>query len=149
MWARIRAVLTVLVVLAIPVQGFAVATMLSCGPGHERMAGGAVGGHAHDAAAHDAAIAPHGHDRHDGVAAHVPAAYGSGDVAAPARAPFTPPADSKCSACAACCVASAIPAAPLVVAIDRAASEEIACGRQPCVEFVVDRPEHPPRALLA
>ncbi|HLS54504.1 MAG TPA: hypothetical protein VK052_00425 [Zeimonas sp.] len=136
--------MTMLVVLAIPVQGFAAATMLSCGPGHERMAGDAVGGHAHDTA-----TAPHGHAHHVGVATHGPAAYGSVDVATPDRVPFTPPADVKCSACATCCTASAIPAAPLAVAVDRAASEAIPSRHQPSVDFVVERLEHPPRNLLA
>lgn len=144
MWARIRAVLTVLVVLAIPVQGFAAATMLPCGPVHERMAGGAVGVHAHAAA-----TVAHGHDHHVGVMAHGPAAHGSLDVATPDRAPFAPLADVKCSACATCCTVSAIPAAPLIVAFDRAASEAIPSRHQPSVDFVVERLEPPPRNRLA
>ncbi len=143
MWARIRAVLTVLVVLAIPVQGFAAATMMSCGPGHERMAGGVVGGHVHDAA-----TAPDGHVHDDGVAARVPAPA-SVDVAALERARLAPLPDFSCSACAACCVASAIPAAPLIVAIERAAAEPIPLRPEPSVDFVVERLEHPPRNLLA
>lgn len=160
MWTRIRAALALLVVLAIPVQGFAAATLSSCGPRHEGTAGGAA------AHVHDAAAGSHVHARGERHAAQAAATSDSFDAAASGRASAdagqavdAPDADGSarlgslanhtCSACAACCIGSALPAAPLVVAVARTASEAIPSRHEPSVDFVVERLEHPPRSFLA
>lgn len=148
MRATIRTVLTWLVALAIPVQAFAAATMLSCGPGHERMAGAM---HVdHDDAAPGGA---HGHIAVAPGGAHVAiAAPGDADVVTAASGDANHPAALgafKCSACAACCMASALPATPLVVAAVRTGSDAIPERHQPTADLVVERLEHPPRDLPA
>jgi hypothetical protein len=147
----LRTVLALLLAVALPLQGWAAATMLHCGPAHDRPAVGqfaadahAAHGHAgkahagHDHAGHDHAGHDHvghdhaGHDRvgHDHVGqAHAAQGLGhhghaSGDegggaalgalghpVADAAAAGLDAP-QGKCSACANCCSALAIPTTP-------------------------------------
>jgi hypothetical protein len=150
----VRIVLAWLVALALPVQGFAAAAMLSCGPGHERMAGAVEAGHVH--ASHGA----HGIAEPETTAR----ATAPGATAADATAPgaTTPDASApdasallaaagafKCSACAACSVATALPASPVIVAAQRPAAEAIPERLQPSGDFVVERLEHPPRGFFA
>ncbi len=144
-----RIVLAWLVVVALPVQGFAAAAMLSCGPGHGRMAGAVEAGHAH--VSHGA----HGTVEPEAIArAMAPGAMAS-EAAAPdasnpdASAHLAVAGAFKCSACAACCVATALPASPVVVAALRPAAEAIPERLQPSGDFVFERLEHPPRGLLA
>jgi len=144
-----RIVLAWLVVVALPVQGFAAAAMLSCGPGHGRMAGAVEAGHAH--VSHGA----HGTVEPEAIAR----AMVGRDVAIEAAAPDASNPDAsahlavagafKCSACAACCVATALPASPVVVAALRPAAEAIPERLQPSGDFVVERLEHPPRGFFA
>ena len=154
MKALARIVLAWLVVVALPAQGFAAAAMLSCGPGHERMAGAVEAGHAH--ASHGA---PGTADPQAMVHAEPPGATASDATASDATAPDAskPGASAalaaagafKCSACAACCVATALPASPVIVAALRTAAEAIPERLQPSGDFVVERLEHPPRAFFA
>lgn len=135
--------------VALPAQGFAAAAMLSCGPGHERMAGAVEAGHAH--ASHGAPGTAHPQAM---VHAEPPGATAS-DATAPdasrpgASAALAAAGAFKCSACAACCVATALPASPVIVAALRAAAEAIPERLQPSGDFVVERLEHPPRAFFA
>ncbi|MCO5108813.1 MAG: hypothetical protein M9907_17270 [Burkholderiaceae bacterium] len=128
-----RIVLAWLVLAALPVQGFAAAAMLSCGPGHEEMAGAVEVRHAH--ASHGA----HGTAEPEAM----------GHATAPAATPLAAAGAFKCSACAACCVATALPASPLIVAAQRPTAEAIPERRQPSGDFVVERLEHPPRGFFA
>ena len=140
----VRVLLVWLMVLALPVQGFAAAAMQHCAPMQQRQAvAGAVNEHAHhesiavevpgSAADADA----HGHDH-----AHQPAA---GDIAA--GDPTT--ADHQCSVCAACCLALALPASAVKlpsVLID-APFSRTASPALP--SFVPPGLERPPRTHLA
>ena len=112
----LRTVLTWLLVLALPAQGYAAQTMLFCGPGHH---GAAVSGAVHDTAAH-------GHGEHGGAhtgsvhshgSVHMHAQADTGDAdtgsdalgaAADKAAKAEPSGAGTCSACAACCSAAAI-----------------------------------------
>jgi hypothetical protein len=144
-----RIVLAWLVVVALPVQGFAAAAMLSCGPGHGRMAGAVEAGHAH--VSHGA----HGTVEPEAIGHAMP----PGAMASEAKAPEASSPDAsahlaaagafKCSACAACCVATALPASPVIVAALRPAAEAIPERLQPRGHFVVERLEHPPRGFFA
>lgn len=142
------------VAVALPVQGFAAAAMLSCGPGHGRTAGAVevapahVSHGAHPTAGPEAMARATAHD-----------ATSSEATSSEATAPDTSNPDVsahlaaagafKCSACAACCVTTALPASPVVVTALRQAAEAIPERLQPSGDFVVERLEHPPRGVFA
>jgi hypothetical protein len=91
-----RLLLAWIMMFAIPVQGFAAASMLYCGQG---------AGHAHQASTADHAHGSHGHGHgeHD-LAAGPGAAADSADGAAASAADLM----HKCGVCASCCNAVAI-----------------------------------------
>ena len=109
MWSTIRAMLVWLIVLAMPVQGFAAAGMLHCAVGHGAAAGVAAStaGYSGDRSAHPEAgagahaqhlgAAPIGH-MHD-AATHTSGIQADGPVSSA----------HGCSACAACCAVLALP----------------------------------------
>lgn len=140
----VRLVLVWLMVLAIPVQGFAAAAMQHCGPTHEQMRGvsstaSAGDGHAHVHAGQTDAGSSHSASPEP--AAAQPSSALPDDIAADAGV--------TCSACAGCCVALGIPAATVrlpaapigVAAVDRSPTQ-----RESFVPAGLDRP---PRAVLA
>ena len=94
-----------LLLLALPLQGIAAATMLHCGPGHHGMQA-ADAPMAHHDSAEDS-------DHHHGEAGHVEAAMhaGNGGDHAPSAADIAKLSKFKCSACASCCLGLALPAA--------------------------------------
>lgn len=104
MTRALRSVLTWLLLVAVPLQGYAAAGMLFCG---------AVGEHAPAAAGvehHlDHAAAPL-----DGTHPHEATAGASDDGATPDLHGVV---HGKCSACASCCSAAALPAAPMASAV--------------------------------
>jgi hypothetical protein len=136
-WLRLLIVWCI--ALALPVQGFASVTMAHCGPSHEGMHA-AQGASHHDHSAHQASAAHH----HDAPAANAAAGPAKAQPAA-----FSDLAKYKCSACASCCAACALPSAmlripqplstPTVFAEDVVAVEAYAC----------DGPDRPPRLFLA
>lgn len=175
----VRACLVWILVLALPVQGWAASAMLSCGPGHGRMGpagmvevfaswadlagdvgdGRVVAGHwaQHDAAPHDAATPPRG----AGAAADLgtdagtdTAAVTSTDTATDtetgdADSLVAPHGPGGCSACAACCSALALPSS---FSLPSAAGPVQAFRAAPSVPVASHQPDaldRPPRALLA
>ena len=94
----IRTFLSCLIMLAIPLHGFAAASMIFCGPHHAALAQRA------DSAHHD-----HGEDH----AHHHPHAAPATDADETGLAGFVKFFSVKCSACAACCSLSAMPATPM------------------------------------
>ena len=143
-----------LLLAALPVQGWAVATMVNCGPTHHRMAPAAP-----DAAEH--AHHGHSHDAHDG-SGHDPRAHTShhhGDAAEGQAQPDdadthtdTAPLSLgkfKCSACATCCLGMALPST--AVTFDAAVSSDTVEPHlpQPHVVFLTAGLERPPRSHLA
>ncbi|MCL4698178.1 MAG: hypothetical protein KJ023_14165 [Burkholderiaceae bacterium] len=115
----VRAFVVWVMVIAMPAQGLAASSMLSCGPGHEHMARAfalamSAGGAGHDtaAAAHDkhAHAAPQGSAAgHEDRAAPHAAAAGAGNDVGDNAGPFAPQGGSGCSACADCCSVLALP----------------------------------------
>lgn len=104
----LRWVVVWMLALAIPVQGIAAATMQFCAPSTAgpwpASAAAPAGTHAHhgrDAAA----MAAHQHGHEAGAHPDAPAPPHDGS-----------PSTVKCSACAACCMATALPARALTVA---------------------------------
>lgn len=140
---RFRIVLTWLLLLALPLQGFAAATMVNCGPNHHVMMAAAMADTADSAASeHDGAGGQHHHEM--GAAAdHHEAA--SNDADAPSVHHLDKLMKFKCSACAACCMGAAMPTAavgfePLPPVIAPAIYVPTSH-----VGFVSDGPDKPPR----
>jgi predicted metal-binding membrane protein len=125
-----------LLLLALPVQGFAAAQMAQCGPGHGPMRHASTGGHEHE---------PHAQvqDQHE---YHVHAAAHADEAPSDAS---TPPAKHHCSACAACCVGMALPSsAPVVIAPADAVRHGVATAVADPI-FLTSGLERPPRSPLA
>jgi hypothetical protein len=127
----LKSLIVWLLLLAVPFQGFAAATMLSCAPVHAMQAAG----HAQ----HDQ------HAMHDQHAQHAQHDQHANDAKAQADH-----AGGKCDACAACCIGAAI--APSAAAAMPLESRRFAAIALP-IAFVaaVDLalPERPPQAALA
>jgi hypothetical protein len=128
----VKAILKVLIVwitlLALPLEGFAAATMCLCAPS-------AVGHHDHDhGSVHEHAehSGPRAHAAHAAPADHHPAA---GDHCA------------KCAACAACgaCMAMA-PACMTVLPVRASVSVTVPFDQQALSSVDLALPERPPRA---
>lgn len=129
---RLRSFLLWLVVLAVPLQGLAAATMLNCTATHGAEAA---------AAGHD------DHDDHDHDHDHAAMAAVHDDPAADAGAVHA--ADHKCSACAACHASIGLPVAlPELPAIDAVQAHPVprASGGEP---FLTGGLERPPRSTHA
>jgi hypothetical protein len=106
MFRLLKTLLLALLMLVLPLQGFAAAVGLSCGSGHQQHGLLAIAGaHAHSHKGHEH------HAVHDvGSQAGDANDHQSGD-SADAQA-FA----SSCSACAACCVGAVIPPSALILA---------------------------------
>ena len=135
-----------LLLLALPLQGFAAATMINCGPNHHRMlAASAVAAtelHDHAMGGHHQHTASAAGDVHANAANH--AEYG-----APSAQHLDKLTKFKCSACAACCMGAALPTAALAIASFPAAMTTAVFVSTPHVDFLSDGPDRPPRLLLA
>ena len=135
-WLRLA--LTCLIAAALPLQGVAAATLLHCGQNEPAAADSQARAHAHSAAMSAGPAAHHGH--HHATAA----AEDSRDTGTPATA-----AKAKCSVCASCCIATALPTA--IHAFDPSVPvgsfEPIEGVAAPA--FLTGGPERPPRRTLA
>ena len=142
----VKTLLIWLLVLVVPAQGAAAATMAFCGPDHH-------GDGAARAAVH-ATVSAHAHhaDVLPGPAVHAPNAGMSADMAvaddAPAAAEASHGANQKCSACVSCCSLGAmLSPVPVVPAADPAPT--VFTARVPTVDaFATDGPDRPPRHVL-
>lgn len=142
----VRTLLVWCLVLALPIQGAAAATMVRCGSHHSAHAGVAVAA-AVETMADAGADAHAGHHGH----AHQMPSAAAADVTDPDRASGANLATAdphKCSACAACCSVAAIGRMVLAVpAPDLTATVLIAVV--PAVEkFSADGPDRPPRTIV-
>ena len=128
---RILRALTIwIIALALPLQGYAAAAMIACGPMHSQMA----------SASNQSAS----HDHHDAVGhAH----HGKGHADEPSG--FAKFLKFKCSACASCCTASAAPS-PVVpfLGVMQAHAESIPFFGSSEDTIVPDGLERPPRTSL-
>jgi hypothetical protein len=159
MWSRIRNVMMWLLIAALPVQSWAAATMVNCGPSHHRMAPQAAsGGHSsseHHSHAHDAQVAGHDHavDHHDmeadGHHADEDQLQASDEPQADTDQQSLSLGKFKCSACAICCLGMALPSS--VLSFDASVSSETVQPGMPHghVVFLTAGPERPPRTILA
>jgi hypothetical protein len=145
-----------LAILSMPAQGMALSLMQFCSPSHDRMMRGLqsegpvqLQGHARGPAGVAAGMfhGQHGHTDHSGhaIAAQAAAVADTGDAPGlmPHHGQFT------CSACAACCVALALPTS---FEIPTASGLLYSLGLAPMPPIVSHRPdglERPPRIVLA
>ncbi len=158
----VRSLLLWLLVLAVPAQGLAAATMVFCGPDHH------AGGGQPALALHDT-HAEHQHPGHDDQnAPHHPAdeqaeaqaeaqevddaqAGAQAQAAAPSAAQtrFVHADKHKCSACASCCSAAAILSRAPVLPAPEVTATEFAAVVPTVDPFATDGPDRPPRSRLA
>jgi len=132
-----------LLIAAVPVQGFAAALMVNCGPQHHGAAQPSVratevqGQHQHAHAARDA------HHAHE----HAWAAD-TAQAHAPQDADAEPAAKATCSACAACCIGIALTSSTALPPVIAPSSPPRLEATDPAVDIVASGPERPPRLLL-
>jgi hypothetical protein len=121
-----RFVLTMLLALLLPLQGFAAASMMACAqPQHPAMTGDVPSAaHPSDAFVHDDHCAP-----------------ASGDSAASTA--------HSCSACAACCVAGALTSSAPPPFPDGYLCERPPGVRAPSLAFITEGTDRPPRLIRA
>lgn len=142
----VRTLLIWLLVLAVPAQGAAAATMAYCSPNHDD------GGNA--AAAQVEALGEHEHHRfgaqhdHPGAGAQPSdSATTEADASVPTK--FVQSDSRKCTACASCCSAAAILNTVLDVPVP-ASAPTVFVAVVPTIDvFIADGPERPPRAFFA
>jgi hypothetical protein len=119
-----RSLVACIIAFALPLQGYAAAAMIACGPIHGT-----------PAAVADASASPH---------------HGDCDRHAPTPAKPAKPAQGECSACASCCTAPAATSPHLEFSVLPAAHAAAIPFRPLTPETVVpDGLERPPRASLA
>ena len=135
-----------LLLLALPLQGFAAATMLNCGPNHHRLweASAVTQVDSSDPAAH-------GHHHHSTDVADT-GGLGAADDQADGNSSqhdLSKLSKFKCSACAACCMGIALPASPLAFLSFPPASAPTPNVSAPQFDFVSNGLDRPPRLFLA
>ena len=118
----LRITLMWLLALAVPVQGFAAASMIGCGTGHHGVT--AQADHRHHAS---------GAGHSDVHKSHAGAKFSK----------------ASCSACASCCTSAAPPSTPVIFEATDAPDAFLALAPQPVASFVSGGPERPPRSVLA
>jgi hypothetical protein len=140
----IRLVFAFLLVAAIPLQGIAAVTMTLCGSGQSA-------DHADSPAPSHGAMAAHQHADHGMHHQHASAALADDDQTA-LRSPQVGPdkqSQSKCSVCASCCSAAAVPS-PAVVFNSVVMAEFFApAASTGAPAFLTAGLERPPRPFLA
>lgn len=130
-----------ILIAAVPVQGFAAALMVNCGPRHHGPAGPSAqvadlqGHHAH---ASNSSGHTHKHNLTVGV-----------DLADPQQASaLDPSAPVSCSACAACCIGIGLASAVTLPPGTSPSSPPRFEAADPAVDIVASGPERPPRLFL-
>ncbi|MBY0365787.1 MAG: hypothetical protein K2X12_06055 [Burkholderiaceae bacterium] len=151
-----------LLALALPMQGWASASMLCCGPDHHHVSIGAAsvvqstaapsgslpdslspaGGEGHEARGHHHAGHDHPADDH---AANGGSSSQPNDEHGGGHHDLSKPGKTKCSVCASCCTIAALPSRTLI--IDEAVPIQgvMAWTSQAPIAFLTSGPERPPR----
>lgn len=139
-----------LLVLALPVQGFAASTMLFCGAGHQGMVAAAAGGHDHASHMHSGRaqnVAEMAESPADEPAAGT--ASSSKDSVLEAVSTGHGKVVGKCSACASCCSVACLPAALIAFTAPAPSRALPVVELTTHVGFFTDGPDRPPRLPLA
>lgn len=144
----IRTLLVWLLVLAVPAQGAAAATMAFCGPNH----------HGGSAATTAQQPGPAEHSNHDGDGQSTPGHHEMAALADEADSALASPATAsqgshvvkqKCSACASCCSLGAMLSPPLAVPAPAVTPTEFSAVVPTVSAFAADGPDRPPRIVHA
>ena len=133
-----RIVLTCLLGIALPVQGFAAYSMAACGPAHH----GAALSQVQEAHHHGASASGHESDH----------AQGGGSSADPSQHKHSHEGKAKtdkCSACASCCSATALPSFPVVLTSPVLKDRFAPLAPGSVAAFLSEGLERPPRLVLA
>lgn len=147
MRAKLRFVLTWLLLFALPLHGWAAAAMINCGPSHHRMA--------HTAAVDGTTFGTidRSTDMGHGAGHHATAVQGSHDHAdeptGHGHNELVKVGASKCSACSACCSAFALPTTIVSLASVPSASFVPPVLPDAVVFFLTTGPERPPKPSAA
>lgn len=138
-----------LCIAALPVQGWAAAAMLNCGPSHHRIASAAASG-VHAFHRHGDELAGSLSHTHDGGGErHEEARKASTAEPVLSRADLESLSKFKCSACAACCSPAAMPTTALILDVSAPVSFIAPMRAHSDVMFLTCGTERPPRSLLA
>jgi len=138
MGKRFARALAWLLIVALPMQGYAAATMVNCSGTHHEVAVD----HGHDANAnHHQGHADHSSHPHEVASAGDNVDAQMGDLANLAST-------LTCSACAACCVGIALPIALAAQTFAAPASEPYFQRISPTVDVLLKGPDKPPRFIL-
>ena len=146
----IRTLLIWLLVLAVPAQGAAAATMAFCGPNHHGGAAATHAGQMQMARAEHVQPQSHAqgaHGNHDEATAVPDDSADAGKFAAPATGVHAE--KQKCSACASCCSFGAILNSVLTVPAPDLTPTVFSVVVPTVDAFAVDGPDRPPRIVLA
>lgn len=141
-----------LLLAALPVQSWAVATMVNCGPSHHRMTlqgdAPAEARHGHSHEGHDQASHDHG-SHHQSHHHDVATADGAEPSTADTGTDNLSMGKFKCSACATCCLGMALPSS--VLTFDASVSSDTIEPGMPVghAVFLTAALERPPRTILA
>jgi len=129
--------LTFLLAIALPMQGMAAATMISCGVGqHEHDGAHAVSHRHHGSAGHDHATEANSYETR--VAhSHV------------GKADLVEGTLHKCSACASCCIGAAVPSQAIAFDTVKLTDHFAPLVTRSVPAYVTEGLERPPRAFLA
>lgn len=148
MWQKLRSSVFCLLVLAIPVQGFAAAGMLFCGPGHHDSHTRTAGALEH----YPGMAMVHSHDEDnassDGHSDH--AHQASEGTSQPGKLNIDKLGADKCSVCSACCnAAAALPMAAIALPAMAPHASPLPAESAAFAGFIPGSLERPPRHLLA
>ena len=142
----VRTLLVWLLLLAIPFQGLASAAMLTCA--HD--AGAAWAPVIEATAAADMPPSGHCHDGDTRPAAMAAMAAHADQPAHAEHGAANHDHDSRCSACAACCMGAAMAPAPVLAAAPAATAQlRVPCTSDRPMAVDLAQPERPPRPSLA
>jgi hypothetical protein len=144
---RLKIFAAVLVLMTLPMQSMAAASMLICnGADHAAWLTTIVNGKGHTHAGEDASPQSHQHATHGANDHH----SGTADPASADRDGVKHHPASSCSSCSVCCCAASLPSPgqSMVAAID-SSSAAVSAIAQPVSGYVPDRLDRPPRSNLA
>jgi hypothetical protein len=151
-----RTILAWLLMLAIPVQGFAATAMLFCAPSHHGVVRVVSSVDTSSLTGSDNVSHHHSQTQqstnHHGASA---VSLGSNDAGDHHGLTKSSPikigkvADGKCSACAMCCTGSVITSTPSSHAVATTASNQIPFAMESFASYVPEGLDPPPRSLIA
>lgn len=149
-------VLAWLLMLTIPMQGFAATAMLFCAPSHHSVVSIISASQVADptlqtSAHHHAGMQQSAHHEYesDVSSSSTSAATDSLDLAKTAPLKIEKLAGGKCSACATCCTGSALVGTPVMNSVAMTGSDSIPFTLESFVSYVPEGFDPPPRSILA